>query len=77
MAQSIIDAANQFTKALKSQAETSSRAWSHLHDVFEGNSKNLQQVAGKNGGVRRGVWDIEQSLSNMNDFLHVIDEVSI
>ncbi|KAM7538929.1 hypothetical protein Aperf_G00000058676 [Anoplocephala perfoliata] len=76
MTQSIIDAATQFARALKSQAETSARAWDHLHEVFEGNSKNLQQAIGKNGDVRRGVWDIEQSLANMDDFLQVIDEIT-
>nr|CDS23767.1 nuclear pore complex protein nup214 [Echinococcus granulosus] len=73
--QSIMEAANHFWKALRSQAETSARAWSHLQSVFEGNSLNLQQK-GDEVGVRRGVWDIEQSLNNMDDFLCVVEEIT-
>uniref|UniRef100_A0A158QBK1 Cytadhesion n=1 Tax=Hymenolepis diminuta TaxID=6216 RepID=A0A158QBK1_HYMDI len=73
MAQSIIAASNQFSKALKSQAEASARAWSHLHNTFDGHFTNFQQTPGENG-VGRSVWDIEQSLDNMENFLRVIDE---
>ncbi|VDK21721.1 unnamed protein product [Taenia asiatica] len=75
LTQSIMEAANHFWKALKSQAETSARAWSRLQSVFEGNSLNLQHK-GDGEGVRRGVWDIEQSLSNMDDFLCVVEEIT-
>lgn len=74
MAQSIITASNQFSKALKSQAEASARAWSHLHSTFDGHFTDVQQTPGENG-VGRSVWDIEQSLDNMENFLRVIDEV--
>lgn len=69
-----MEASNHFWKALKAQAETSARAWSHLQSVFEGNSLNLQLKDDKTA-VRRGVWDIEQSLNNMDDFLRVVEEV--
>ncbi|VUZ49667.1 unnamed protein product [Hymenolepis diminuta] len=75
MAQSIIAASNQFSKALKSQAEASARAWSHLHNTFDGHFTNFQQTPGENG-VGRSVWDIEQSLDNMENFLRVIDEIT-
>ncbi|KAL5103714.1 hypothetical protein TcWFU_005628 [Taenia crassiceps] len=75
LTQSIMEASNHFWKALKSQAETSARAWSHLQSVFEGNSLNLQRKGDENG-VRRGVWDIEQSLNNMDDFLRVVEEIT-
>ncbi|KAH9279337.1 N-terminal Xaa-Pro-Lys N-methyltransferase 1 [Echinococcus granulosus] len=73
--QSIMEAANHFWKALRSQAETSARAWSYLQSVFEGDSLNLQQK-GDEVGVRRGVWGIEQSLNNMDDFLCVVEEIT-
>ncbi|VDM16945.1 unnamed protein product [Hydatigera taeniaeformis] len=73
--QPIIEAANQFWKALRLQAETSANAWNHLHSVFEGNSLNLQQKSDANV-VRRGVWDIERSLNNMDDFLRVVEEIT-
>ncbi|VDO03811.1 unnamed protein product [Rodentolepis nana] len=75
LAQSIIDAANQFSKALKSQAEISASAWSHIHSVFDGHSTNAQASSSENA-ARRSVWDIEQSLSNMDNFLRVIDEIA-
>nr|CDS29944.1 nuclear pore complex protein nup214 [Hymenolepis microstoma] len=74
LAQSIIDAANQFSKALKSQAENSASAWNHLHSVFDGHSTNARQSSGEDS-ARRSVWDIEQSLSNMDNFLRIIDEI--
>ena len=74
LAQSIIEAANHFSKALTSQAEMTQRAWNQLQSVFEGNSKNLLQKDGENE-IKRGVWDIEQSLGNMDTFLNVVDEV--
>ncbi|KAM3177950.1 hypothetical protein ACTXT7_003536 [Hymenolepis weldensis] len=75
IAQSIIAASDQFSKALKSQAEASVRAWSHLHSTFDGHFTNVQQTPGENG-VGRSVWDIEQSLDNMENFLRVIDEIT-
>lgn len=75
--QSILDAANQFTKALKSQAEALARAWNHLHGIFDGHSSNVRKSSdGSDDAGSRSVWDIEQSLSNMANFLRVIDEVS-
>lgn len=73
--QAILTAAENFSKCIQTQSENAKKAWNSLYAVFEGTSANLQLKDGDGTGVGKSVWDIEQSLQNMEQFLGVVDEV--
>ncbi len=64
---------------MAAQADESQRAWDHLHDVFAGASRKLQGTSNGTAAAGtttlKGVRDIEDSLTNMDSFLGVLDEV--
>ncbi|KAL7057001.1 hypothetical protein AAHC03_018951 [Spirometra sp. Aus1] len=77
---SVLEASDQFSLALQAQAAETARAWQHLTEVFSGTSTHLSALGSVAGllpeGCCKGVRDIEKSLTNMNTYLDVVNEIT-